>query len=81
MKCFECFRNETSREAVALCHHCSAALCSEHAQVVDDPIQTIYPVAKTVVLPVHARRVLCDTCKTAIAQSHQKVTTVELRTA
>ena len=72
MKCFECFRIQTSREAVALCHHCSVALCAGHAYVVDDPVRTIYPVATTVVLPVHARLVLCDTCKAALTQSRRK---------
>jgi hypothetical protein len=81
MKCFECWQLGTRSDAVAVCHHCSAAVCSEHARVVDDPVQALYPVAKTVVLPIHARLILCETCRTAITQHHGKRAAVELQTA
>lgn len=71
MMCFECAKAGTVREAVGLCHHCSVALCSDHARIVDNPVTAVYPVAKTVVLPKHARVLLCEICKAALGQSHQ----------
>jgi hypothetical protein len=69
MMCFECAKLGAARDAVGLCHHCSAALCSDHARTVDDPVTAVFPVAKTITLPKHARLVLCDTCKAAMEQS------------
>src|SRR5450759_193771 len=55
MHCYECLQVGVTRDAIGLCHHCSAALCTEHAFVVADPVTTIYPLMKTVVLPKRAR--------------------------
>ena len=74
MICFECAKSGTSREAVGLCHHCSAALCSEHARTVDDPVTATCAISKTVVLPKHARLILCETCRAALLQSHDPST-------
>lgn len=70
MICYECCKLGETRDAVGLCHHCSAALCLNHARVVDDPVTASFPVSKTVVLPKHARLMLCDTCMSALHQSH-----------
>jgi hypothetical protein len=67
MHCYECSRNDAIRDAVGLCHHCSAALCAEHARMVADPVTAIYPLMRPTVLPVHAR-LLCNTCKAALEQ-------------
>ena len=71
MICFECAKSGARREAAALCHHCSAALCLDHARTVEDPIRSIAAICKPVVLPKHARLVLCDTCLAALEQAHQ----------
>ena len=73
MHCYECLKAGITRDAVGLCHHCSAALCAEHICAVDDPVTDIYPLMQTVVLPKHARLLLCGTCKAALEQprSHQ----------
>jgi hypothetical protein len=68
MQCFECFEMGIDKEAVGLCHHCSAALCADHASLVSDPVTAVYPLVKTVVLPKRARLLLCRTCKEAIEQ-------------
>jgi hypothetical protein len=68
MVCYECQQVGKSRDAVALCHHCSAALCPEHALVISDPVTTQCPVCKTVVLPLRARLLLCGTCRNALQQ-------------
>lgn len=71
MICFECAATGTRSEAVGLCHHCSAALCSGHARTVDDPVLATHAISKTVVLPKHARLILCETCRAALLQSHE----------
>ena len=43
MHCYECLQNDETREAVGLCHHCSAALCAEHIRAVDDPVSAMNP--------------------------------------
>ena len=69
MHCYECLQAGVTRDAIGLCHHCSAALCTEHAFVVADPVTTIYPLMKTVVLPKRARLLKCGTCKAALEQA------------
>ena len=54
MVCYECQQAGKSRDAVALCHHCSAALCSEHAFVLSDPVTAEYLMCERVVLPLRA---------------------------
>ncbi len=68
MLCYECSKVGIHREAVGLCHNCSAGLCTEHACIADVPITTTYPVCKTVVLPQRARQLLCATCLGALEQ-------------
>ena len=72
MLCYECSKNARSREAVGLCHNCSAGLCSDHACVTAVPVTTTYPVSKTVVLPQKARQFLCATCLAALRQVGSK---------
>ncbi len=68
MICYECQERGDRRDAVALCHHCSAALCSDHAVVLTDPVTVQYPIVKTIVLPLRARVLLCQTCRDALQQ-------------
>ena len=72
MHCYECSQAGIARDAIGLCHHCSAGLCSEHACTVADPVIVSYPIAKTVVLPNEARLLLCRTCKAALEQKHME---------
>ncbi len=74
MLCYECSKTGKSREAVGLCHNCSAGLCSDHACVTAQPVTVTYPVCQTVVLPRRARQLLCATCLSAL----QRVGTKEL---
>ena len=71
MICYECQRAGKTRDAVALCHHRSAALCQEHALILSDPVTAQYPVCKTVVLPLRARVFLCSTCREALRQPRE----------
>jgi hypothetical protein len=77
MLCYECSRAGQNREAVSLCHHCSAALCADHACIVTDPVTTTYPVARTVVLPKKARQFLCGMCREALGQTRTETRTPE----
>ncbi|NWF82375.1 MAG: hypothetical protein HXY18_00935 [Bryobacteraceae bacterium] len=58
------------REAVALCHCCSAGLCLEHAEVAPKRLERVAPLCKVEDLPVQARAVLCHVCRTALQQRH-----------
>lgn len=69
MICYECQQSSNRRDAVALCHHCYAGLCQQHALVLADPVTAQYPVCQTVVLPLRARLFLCSTCQTALQQT------------
>jgi hypothetical protein len=69
MICYECQLLGTRQDAAALCHHCSAALCSEHAAVLRDPVTERYPILRVAVLPLQARLFLCNTCKQALEQT------------
>lgn len=68
MLCYECSKAGTDREAIGICHHCSAALCVDHACIVADPVTTTHPLTRTVVLPKRARQLLCGTCLDALRQ-------------
>ncbi len=71
MTCYECQQASKKRDAVALCHHCSAGLCVDHALILGDPITAQYPVCKTVILPLRARVFLCSTCREALRQTSE----------
>ena len=68
MSCYECLLRGIVRDAVGLCHHCSAALCTEHVCVVEDPVIAGVPIVRTIVLPKKTRLFLCSTCKAALDQ-------------
>ena len=68
MLCYECSKAGKNREAVGLCHHCSAALCTDHVSIITDPVTTAYPVFKKLVLPKKARLLLSGTCLDALGQ-------------
>lgn len=68
MNCLECEQDGVHRIAVALCHHCSAALCLEHARVLPKHLNIQVPVYKTVALPIPAQVILCQICHAAITQ-------------
>lgn len=68
MQCYECLQAGITREAVGLCHHCSAALCREHILAVEDAITIRHMMAPYQVLPKRARICLCGTCKGALEQ-------------
>lgn len=48
MQCYECSPAGVTREAIGICYHCSAALYSDRALAVADPVTTQYLVARTV---------------------------------
>jgi hypothetical protein len=70
MRCYECSLKGQISEAIGICHHCSIALCFEHATLVADPIHTTMLINRDVVLPKKARALLCRTCLDALRQLH-----------
>jgi hypothetical protein len=71
MRCFDCSQEGKHSEAAGICHHCSAALCTEHIHAVTDPVRMRSPVVRTVELPLRARLILCETCLSALRQEHE----------
>ena len=72
MICYECQLLGTRHDASALCHHCSAALCSAHAAVLSEPVTERYPILRVAVLPLQTRLFLCNTCRQALEQTTKK---------
>jgi hypothetical protein len=70
MQCYECSHAREARDAVGICHHCSAALCADHACMIVDPVIAHMPVSREVILPKVARLLLCRICKEALEQPH-----------
>jgi len=73
MLCYECSLKGNKRDAVGLCHFCSAALCPEHANVAPQVITRQLPLIRRVAMPRKARRLLCETCSAALAQLPEDV--------
>jgi hypothetical protein len=68
MYCYECSQAGTRQEAIGICHHCSVALCQQHASMITDPVTMTALINRTVVLPKKARLLLCTTCLAALQQ-------------
>ena len=68
MECYQCLQNGMNREAVGLCHHCSAAMCSDHIFAVEEPLMAKHFMVPATVFPKTARLMLCSTCKIALEQ-------------
>jgi hypothetical protein len=73
MHCLECAQDRSRREAVALCHACSAGLCLDHAVIVAKRLRHLAPINKIEDLPLEGRMVLCRTCQRALDQPHLPV--------
>ena len=73
MVCYECSLAGNRRDAVGVCHFCSAGLCAEHANVVAEVIGAQVPIVKMVALPRKARRLFCSICKEAVEQLREAV--------
>jgi hypothetical protein len=68
MNCYVCDEHDRTREAVAVCHNCSAGLCREHLFERRREVTTTVPLGRTVTLPIAAREILCHICKKALEQ-------------
>lgn len=72
MLCYDCSLSGAEVQAIGMCHHCSAGLCSAHAHVDPEPVRVIRrnpvysTVKETVNLPANARRLLCRVCQQAL---------------
>lgn len=68
MECYQCLQSGINRNAVGLCHHCSAALCSDHIFAVEEPLMVKHGMVPPTVFPKRARLMLCSTCRIALGQ-------------
>lgn len=62
LKCYECAKNDSAEEAVALCIMCGKGLCMEHAKRVDLPIWTGGYPAPVKMLKKGLPRFVCSEC-------------------
>ena len=75
MLCYPCAQQGRDTPAVALCHHCSTALCRDHAHIKPTPVKaerrnkTFTAVRWEVELPLPAQTALCDVCHGALHQA------------
>ena len=67
MSCYECAQGGICREAVGLCHHCSAGLCAEHVITVTESDSQGGWVPRSS-RPRKARLLLCRACHAALQQ-------------
>lgn len=65
MQCFACAQKDVTTDAVAICSSCGAAVCLDHAVVMEKPVTAHQGVASVHVLPIKAQRVLCQVCAAA----------------
>ncbi len=67
MNCLDCHLGGSVTPAVAVCHHCGAAVCGEHAMIAPLTLSRVEPVNVTVPVEPPARRVHCAVCAAALA--------------
>lgn len=78
MLCYECAMKGVRRDAVGMCHHCSAGLCEEHARMEASPVEamrhnkTLGNVSWEVQLARPARELLCSVCQGALHQEDEQ---------
>jgi hypothetical protein len=61
MICFDC----PDAPAAAVCMHCGAGVCLEHAVVQDEYLTVDAPINRSVPVDPPARRILCERCAAA----------------
>ncbi|MEU5894372.1 DUF2180 family protein [Streptomyces sp. NPDC047461] len=61
MNCYDCAQEERTIPATAVCLHCGAAVCTEHAHVTADLVYRMVGMGPSV-RPLAARRITCTTC-------------------
>jgi hypothetical protein len=74
MNCFDCITGTipTTRPAVAVCQHCGAAECANHATVTTDHLTRVEALNRHVAVEPPARRIYCPTCAAAAAQTRPR---------
>ncbi|MDH6132049.1 hypothetical protein P3T37_001434 [Kitasatospora sp. MAA4] len=66
MNCYDCHTAERTTPALAVCHHCGAGLCAEHARALPDTVHHLSGTGAST-LPRRARRISCSVCAEAEA--------------
>lgn len=61
MNCYDCDREDRTVPATAVCRHCGAAVCTEHAHATTELV-TRNAGLGLATLPLPARRITCTTC-------------------
>lgn len=63
MNCIEC-----DQPAIAVCSHCGAAVCREHAVEREHVMHVFLPIQQPVPIAPPARRIFCTVCDPAVAK-------------
>ncbi|MFS8097381.1 DUF2180 family protein [Lentzea alba] len=61
MNCYDCAIENQTTTATAVCRHCGAAVCAEHAHVIAEAFRHFSGMGPADRLPL-ARRISCGTC-------------------
>lgn len=75
MNCYDCAREDRNVAATAVCRHCGAAVCIEHAHATADLVTRNAGMGLST-LPLHARRITCTTCYEAEHSGNPTTSTV-----
>jgi hypothetical protein len=65
VNCLDCTTAGQPTAAVAVCHACGAAVCTDHAVVREHHLTHTVPLNRVVVVEPPARLVWCTTCAAA----------------
>ncbi|MFD9128647.1 DUF2180 family protein [Kitasatospora sp. NPDC059571] len=66
MDCYDCHTAGRTATALAVCHHCGAGLCADHARALPDVVRHLSGTGSAAV-SAPARRIACTTCAPAEA--------------
>ena len=65
MNCYDCSIDGTTLPAVAVCHDCGAAVCTNHAITTVRRVTRMVPLGRRIPAGPAARTVRCVTCDAA----------------
>ena len=65
MNCLDCALAGATTPAVATCHSCGAAVCTDHAVIQPHHLQRIVPLNRLVPVDPPARLIACEVCAAA----------------
>jgi hypothetical protein len=71
MNCYDCALSGATRPAVAICHHCGAALCPDHTIPGQHTLFVVRATNHHAPVEPPERRIWCQTCAAAIDAANE----------